>query len=75
MTSCDIVLAAWMVLTLSPNSISVLQKYFLLALSNDEDPTQVKALSKNISHEAVLKGPQAKQAASRANMHIKVYQS
>lgn len=37
----------------------MLQKDSLLSLSNDEDPTEDKTLSQNVSHEATLKGPQA----------------
>lgn len=31
----------------------------LLSSPNDEDPTEDKALSQNVSHEAILEGPQA----------------
>lgn len=37
----------------------MLQKDSLLSLSDDEDPTEDKALSKHISHEAIPEGPQA----------------
>lgn len=38
-----------------------LKRFYLLSSSNDEDSTEDEALSQNVSHEAVLKGPQAVQ--------------
>lgn len=35
------------------------QGLYLLSLSDDEDPTEDKALSKHISHESIPEGPQA----------------
>ncbi|TNN84824.1 hypothetical protein EYF80_004869 [Liparis tanakae] len=48
--------------------------FYLLSSANDEDPTEDKALSQNVSHEAPLKGPQAVQphpdAQEREKTHL-----